>query len=180
MRLPKLFKRIAVPDRIQWVFDRIKSRKTILVIGEPEGSELAALGAKLKADVVLTERKAHVGGVNYLKKPRKDYDYVLYIGLHLQDALRNYPCATYLKDGGMAFVVAPGGNGSKDLSLSGTILSYSSVHLEHMVGLKAKEIEYYRHGALDPGGGKKSAVEARRLVQFVYMSFDTGKVGEAV
>lgn len=163
--LEKIFGSVPIPKRIVWVVDRMK-KKSLLVVGAPEGAELLALKRKSrKMDVILKERKALIEGINYIDKPDRKYDYILYIGIDLNKYV--YP-EIVLKDGGKVFVVTPGGNGSRDLSRKGMIYSYTIFDLWSITGLEVTEAQFVRHGEPDQDGAVKSAVERRRLVQLLY------------
>lgn len=171
MKFLKRFKKVQVSHRMKWILDNMKSRKSVLVVGVPEGHEIQVLLKKNKrVDVFLSEVKAHIDDAKYITEIKKQYDYVIVFSLHInlfswiaiRDAIK-----------GEAFIVLPVGNGSKDRVRVSTRLvrSYPLQELKSLFDLPV-EAKIVRNGEyVDDDGGSYSAVTKMQLVQAAYLHF---------
>ena len=171
MGILKRLRRAPASHRVKWILDNMKSRKSVLVIGNPEGREVVALHRKNKRiDVLLTEPKAHMDGAKYILKVEKQYDYVVVFSLHLEqfswDEIKRAS-----KNG--VFVVLPVGNGSKDRVRSSTKLvrSYNPLELQSLLDFVV-EMRVVRNGEyVDDDGSQYCAVSGKHVVQAAYLHF---------
>ena len=170
MGILKRLRRAPASHRVKWILDNMKSRKSVLVIGNPEGHEVVALRRKNKLDVLLTEPKAHMDGAKYISKIEKQYDYVVVFSLHVERfSWRMIKNAVK----GEAFVVLPVGNGSKDRVRSSTKLvrSYNPLELQSLMDF-AVEMKVVRNGKyVDDDGSGFCAIKAKHVVQAAYLHF---------
>ena len=170
MGILKRLRRAPASHRAKWILDNMKSRKSVLVIGNPEGHEVVALRRKNKLDVLLTEPKAHMDGVKYISKIEKQYGYVIVFSLHLEQ-LSWDEIKRASKNG--VFVVLPVGNGSKDRARSSTKLvrSYNPLELQSLMDF-AVEMKIVRNGEyVDDDGSQYCAVKGKHVVQVAYLHF---------
>jgi len=171
LEILKRFRRTPASHRVKWILDSMKSRKSVLVIGNPEGHEVVALHRKNKRiDVLLTEAKAHMDGAKYILRVEKQYNYIIVFSLHLEqfswDEIKKAA-----KDG--VFVVLPVGNGSKDRVRSSTKLvrSYNPLELQSLMDLPV-DMKVVRNGKyVEDSGNKYCAVKGRHVVQAAYLHF---------